>query len=286
MNLPETPQIAARDLLKTLVLLAIPALLAVIYYGTSLSFQQSLALDHTNPRLYNFWTNALVHDHRPGDGHLIGNTVGYLLLVVPCWILHIYRGMERRFWTGLAIILAVGPFIISASSYIAFYEILGLEVQNDRGFSGVVGALAGFLLMSILYTFAQKQEEPVAMLSMGLYFGYMMLGLGVLTGRIVAIVIGLLIIVGIFAGTRTEYVASAAELADWGVANGRLSLVLVVATLVSVLGFAASLPSDITAGSGLTNIVAHGAGILFGMAVAGSLRYRHRRSSAEGSTTA
>lgn len=57
---------------------------------------------------------------------------------------------------------------------------------------------------------------------------------------------------------------------------------LVVAILVSVLGFAASLPSDITSGGELTNIVAHGAGILFGMAVAGSLRYVHGRSSAKG----
>lgn len=216
MELPETPQITAREVFKTLVLLAVPAVLAVIYYGTSLSFQQTLALDHTNPRLYNFWTNALVHDHRPGDGHLIGNIVGYLLLVFPCWILQIYREHERRFWTGLAIIFVIGPFIISASSYIAFFEILSLELQNDRGFSGVVGSLAGFLLMSILYTFAQKQGEPISVLSMGLYFGYMMPGLGVLTGRIAAIGLGVLIIVRMFAGTRTQYVASAAELSKWG----------------------------------------------------------------------
>lgn len=279
-------QITNRDVFKTLVLLVIPVMLTVIYYGTSPSFQQTLALDHTNPHLYNFWTNALVHDHRPGDGHLLGNIVGYLLLVFPCWILQIYRDQERRFWTGLAIVIVIGPFIISASSYIAFYEILGLELQNDRGFSGIVGALAGLLLMSILYTFAQKQEESIAVLSMGLYFGYMMLGLGVLTGRVVAVGLGALIIVGMFAGTQTQYVASAAELSEWGNKNARLSLVLVVAILVSVLAFAASLPSDITSDGGVTNIVAHGTGILFGMAVAGSLRYHHRRSSAEGTAGA
>lgn len=286
MEMPEPPQITARDILKTLVLLTIPAVLAVIYYGTSLSFQQFLALDHTNPRLLNFWTNALVHDHRLGDGHLIGNIVGYLLLVFPCWILQIYRGMERRFWTGLTIILVIGPVIISASSYLAFYEIMGLEFQNDRGFSGVVSALAGFLLMSVLDTFAQKQEEPVAILSMGLYFGYLLLGLGIMTGRISAIGLGVLIIAGTYAGTRTRYVAPVIELSEWGHDNRRLSLVLIIAVFVSVFGFGASLPSDIISGSGVTNIVAHGAGLLFGMAVAATMRYQYQRASAKDATSA
>ncbi|MFC7058981.1 hypothetical protein [Halovenus salina] len=116
---------------------------------------------------------------------------------------------------------------------------------------------------------------------MGLYFGYLMLGFGILTNRSVVISVGVLILFGMFAGTRTTYVASAAELSEWGNKNGRLSLVLLVSILVSVLGFTASLPSDITSGGGLTNIVAHGVGILFGMAVAGSLRYHYKRSSAE-----
>lgn len=269
-----------------MILLAIPGVLAAIYYLSPQSFQQSLVLDHTKPRIHNFWTNALAHEHRPEDGHLIGNSVGYLLLVFPCWILYRYRDQERKFWTGLAIILTIGPFIVSASSYITFYEILGLLIENDRGFSGVVSALAGFLLVSIVFVFAEEQEESVAILSTGLYFGCVMLGLGVLTRRITAIGLGLLVLIVIFAGTRTRYVARAAELADWGREHPPLSVVLVIAILVSVLGFAASLPADITSGDGLTNIVAHGTGFVFGMLVAGSFGYRKRQSSAEGSAAA
>lgn len=280
MELLGPRQIAARDIVKTIVILVIPGVLAGIYVGTSLSFQQSLALDHTNPRLLNFWTNAFIHDHRPSDGHLIGNIIGYLLLVFPCWILHVDCDLEQRFWTGLTIILAVGPFIVSASSYIAFSVFLGLEFQSDRGFSGVVSALAGFLLVSVLDAFAQTQEGSVAVLSMGLYFGYLILGLGVLTGRTGAIGLGIVIFVGTYAATRTEYVAPVSELSEWGYTNPRLSRVLILAVFVSVLGFGASLPSEITSGRGVTNIVAHGAGILFGMAVAGSLQYWHPRSPA------
>ena len=235
---PQISAITYRAVLKVLILVAIPAMLAAIYYFTSLSFQQTLMLDHTQPQIHNFWTNAFVHEHRPGDRHLIGNIVGYLLLVFPCWILYIHRDLERIFWTGLAIILVIGPLVVSASSYIAFHELLGLEIENDRGFSGIVGSLAGFLLMSILYTFAQKQEEPVAVLSMGLYFGYLVLGLGVLTGRIVAVGLGVFVLIGMYLGTRTTYVASVVDLSEWGSENRQLSKVLVVAILVSVFGFA------------------------------------------------
>lgn len=280
MERSQLPPITAGDTLKALFLLAIPTILAAIYYLTPLSFQQSLALDQTQPRIHNFWTNALVHNHRPGDRHLTGNIVGYLLLVFPCWILYIFREQERQFWNGLAIILTFGPFIISASSYIAYQELLGLQIESDRGFSGVVGALAGFLLMSIHHTFAQKQEEPVALLSMGLYFGYMMLGLGVLTSRILAIGLGLLILGGMYASTRTQYTAPPEDLAEWASKNGWLSLILLIAIIVSVLGFAVSFPADITSGSdGFTNIVAHGAGILVGLAVASSLWYRTQQTN-------
>lgn len=286
MKLANPTQVTAWDIFKTLLLLAIPAVLAVIYYGTSLSFQQSLILDHTHPGVPNFWTNALVHNHQQDDSHLIGNIVGYLLLAFPCWILHIYRSLEKRFWTGLALILTVGPLITSASSYIAFYEFLGMGLQNDRGFSGVVGALVGFLLLAILHTFEQKQDDQVAILSVGIYVAYLILGLGVFTERILAIGLGFLLLVGVLISTRTQYVASVAELTDWKNEHGRLSQVLVVATLVSVITFAALLPSDITADGELTNIVAHGAGIMFGMVVASSLRYQDRRLSPEDSAAA
>lgn len=280
MDRPQIPSITARDGLKALVLLTIPAILAVIYYRTTLSFQQSLALDHTQPRIHNFWTNALVHDHQPGDRHLINNICGYLLLVFPCWILYIYREHEHQFWTGLVIILTLGPFIISVSSYIAFNELLGVTIENDRGFSGVVGAIAGFLFVSLLHTFAQTQDDSVAMLSIGLYFGYLMLGLGILTGRIIAIGVGALVLVGMGVGMQTSYLPPGTALFDWGAEHRRLSVVLGVAILVSVLGFAAALPAEITSGDGVTNIIAHGSGLLLGMAVGVGLRYRAQQFSA------
>lgn len=170
------------------------------------------------------------------------------------------------------IIFAIASLVVSASRYIAFNEILGLQIKNDRGFSGVVGAIVGFLIMTILRTFAREQKGNVAVLSMALYFGHLMLGLGAVTVRPPLIGIGALTIVLSFAASRTAYLAPLEELTSWGLDNRYLSLLLVVAALVSAFAFAAAFPTEITNDSGsLKNIVAHGAGILFGMAVEISL---------------
>ncbi|QLG62004.1 hypothetical protein [Halorarum salinum] len=274
MTLSRDARVSPRHVAEGLLLLSIPVILASIYYWTSLSFQNGLALDHTAPRWYAFWTNSLVHDHRPGDGHLLNNIGIYLILIIPCWLLYRVRNVERRFWTGLLLMLTVGPLIVSGSSYIAYNEIVGLSIQNDRGFSGVVGAIDGFLLVSVLQTIADEQEEPIAMLSLGLFFGYIFAWLGATTSRIGALALGVGIWVVTYASTFTEYVAAPGQLSQWAENNFMLSVLLVCAAFVSVHGFAIALPPEIVSSSGgLINIVSHGAGILFGMATHIGVRY-------------
>lgn len=273
MELNQRIRITPLQVGEVLTLLVIPLILVGIYYLTPISFQHHLVLDHTDPVSHAFWTNSLIHKHKPGDGHLIGNIVGYTILVLPCWALYIHRNQRRRFWTGFLILLTLGPLVASISSYLAFQEVLSLQIQNDRGFSGVVGAVDGFLVMTILQTFAKEQEDNVAMLSMGLYFAYLFIGFGAVTSRHIILGFGVLALIAVFAGTRTKYLSPTEELSDWGYKNRRLSLVLVIAVLVSTLAFAAALPAEITSSSGgLKNIVAHGAGILFGMTVEVVLR--------------
>lgn len=282
MRALDRSQLTRRHAVELLILLAIPAILGFIYYLIPTSWQQILVLDHTNPQIHAFWTNALAHEHLPRDAHLLGNIVSYLLVVIPCWILYHYHEEGRRFWTGLTIILAVAPFIVSLSSYVAFHEVLGLQIENDRGFSGVVGAIVGFLIMTVLQTLAQTQEEKVAVLSMGLYFAYLVTGLGIVTLRLPFIGIGVLIFTITFAATSTEYVAPAEQLAEWSEHNRQLSILLVVASFLSAFVFATSLPTDIvTDSNGLKNIVAHGAGIIFGMLVEIPLRYMDNKPVTE-----
>lgn len=263
-----------RSLSELLVLLSVPVILALLYYIAPISFQKLLVLDHTEPRIHALWTNAFVHEHRPGDTHVIGTILGYTILVLPTWALYKIRDEVRRFWYGLAMLLVIGPLVASLSSYIAFHEVLGLHIENDRGFSGVVGALDGFLIMSILSTVMNEQEESVARLSMGFYFSYLMLGFGAASSRIFVIAIGVVALGMTIIGTYTRFMAPVDELLAWGRTNRVFGVILVIAAVASALAFAASLPTDITNESGgLKNIVAHGAGIIFGMLVEITLRH-------------
>lgn len=268
MNRREIRGLLRRNILEFTILLSIPAILVLLYYIAPIHLQEQLTLNHTNLRWYAFWTNAYIHEHQPGDKHLLMNVVAYLLLIFPTLAIYKLRGQARRFWIVFAVIIAITPLVTSISSYIAFHEILGLQILNDRGFSGVVGAFDGFLIVTILSVFASEQPEPVGMHSMGLYFAYLIMGLGAVTSRPLFLVIGVLGLLITLLATKTEYVSSWPELSSWGFAHPRMSIALIAAIFVSALAFAAALPNDITSGGSLKNIVAHGAGIVFGMLTA------------------
>lgn len=262
--------------LEGLIFFALAGVLAAIYYLSPTSFQLALSLDHTDPQLYAFWTNSLVHAHQPWDLHLWGNIIFYLALVFPTWKLYELRDQKRWFWTGFILILVLGPIVSSVSGYLTFNQIPELQIQFDRGFSGVVGAFNGFLIMTIIQTFAREQEEPVAILSAVIYLAYLLLGLGVVSRRFEVAVFGLLLFVGVLVGAQTRHVASGEQLSKWGYEHRALSITIVVAALVSTLAFVAALPPNIVNNSGgLTNVVAHGAGIIFGMMVEYLVRYRY-----------
>ncbi|WP_133304647.1 hypothetical protein [Halonotius aquaticus] len=149
-----------------------------------------------------------------------------------------------------------------------FEVIMDFGIQNDRGFSGVVGAIGGFLLMSIIGTFVQEQEEKISILSMGMYFSILLLQLGITTSRKLWTLAGLSSLTAVSAGSNTQYMSSFPKLHNWMMENSRLSLLILICVCVSVMAFSASLPSNIISSSGaIKNIVAHGAGILFGMGV-------------------
>lgn len=246
----------------------LPGFLALIYYWTPQSFQAQMVLDHTDPQLHTFWTASFIHEHRPDDSHLIGNIVGYLLLIYPTWLLYRVKNQTRRFWLIVAVILTVGPLVINGGSYFFLHEYLNLQILRDRGFSGIVGAFTGFLLMSILNTVGEEQEEKTAILSSGLYATYLMLGFGLVTIRPPIIGLGVLFAIMTIFGIRTGYVSTRGELAEWVKNNRMMAAVLTIAAFVSVLAFTASLPAEITNDSGgFTNIASHGFGILFGMVI-------------------
>jgi len=263
-NKPDT----GKRIVEGIILSLIPLVLASIFYLVPVPVQQTLALDHTDPVLYTFWTNSLIHSHQSGSGHLINNIVWYSLIIFPCWSLYCFLDERRKFWSGFFILILFAPLVASLSSYVIFEVIMDFGIRADRGFSGVVGAVGGFLLMSIITTFVREQGEKVSVLSVGLYFSILVLQLGISTSRKLWTSVGLISLTIVSAGSNTEYLSSFQKLQNWMTENSRLSILILMCVFVSVMVFAASLPSNIVSSSGgLKNIVAHGAGLLFGMGV-------------------
>jgi len=119
--------------------------------------------------------------------------------------------------------------VANLSNYVAFHEILEPRIEADRGFSGVVGAIDGFLLMSLLHTFAQERKETVAVLLVGIYFAYLIIGLGAVASRFLLMGTGVIAPVIVSAGALTKYVAAPHRLLKCGEENRRSSTVIVAA---------------------------------------------------------
>lgn len=253
-------------LLELSILIAIPVALAALYFWTSRSFQELLVLNHTDPNFHMFWTASFVHEHRPDHSHLYNNIAVYLLLIVPTWILYHLKIERKRFWLYLASILTIGPVVINGASYLLLHEIAGNQITRDRGFSGIVGAIDGLLIGTIINSVAQEQEEKVGIFSVTMFCSFLMLGLGVATRRPLALLIGVLILVGIFVGIQLGYIAPIDEWLEWAKTQPGTAAILVIAAFASALVLAGSLPQNLNTGSGGSiNIVSHGAGIIFGL---------------------
>lgn len=263
-NKPNTSE----RIVEATILSLIPLILTSIYYLVPVPVQQTLVLDHTDPVVYTFWTNSLIHSHQSASSHLFNNVVWYSLLIFPCWSLYCFLDERQKFWSGFLILIILGPLVASLSSYVMFELIMDFGIENDRGFSGVVGAIGGFLLISIIGTFAQEQGEKMSILSIGVYFSILLLQLGITTSRKLWTLAGLSSLTIVSAGSNTQYMSSFPELHSWVIENSRLSFLILICACVSVMVFSASLPSNIISSSGaIKNIVAHGAGLLFGIGV-------------------
>lgn len=253
-------------LLELSILVAIPVALTALYFWTSRSIQELLVLNHTDPDFYTFWTASFVHEHRPDHSHLYRNINAYLLLIIPTWILYQLKNERKRFWLYLVAILIIGPIVINGASYVLLQEIAGHQILRDRGFSGLVGAIDGLLIGTILNTVAQEQEEKVGIFSVTIFFSYLMLGLGVVTQRPLALFLGVVMLLGIFIGIQLEIMASIDEWLDWVKSQPATAAILVIAAFASALVLAGSLPQNLNSASGGTiNIASHGFGIIFGL---------------------
>ncbi|WP_050032277.1 hypothetical protein [Halorubrum halophilum] len=262
---PPTRHELAGDL--TLIL-AVPALLASIYFLTPTTLQQQLALRPSDPQWYSVFTAAYVH---AGVDHLRGNVVGYLIAVSYAYWLCLYT--DRRQWFRRTVIglLVVTPIVVNGVDLLVFGTVLPEVEGYSRGFSGVVGGFGGFLLVAfIVAVWDTYGSELAEVVGVSLVLLLLLLVSVVYAGGIQPIVAGLVTL-----GIGLQVVGSLYQ-RDWelptvDVASRAFAFQLASGGLVvTVLAFLVLqlFPAALVEGGTLTNIVSHGIGIILGSIIA------------------
>lgn len=131
-----------------LLLLAIPATLAVIHLLSTPEIRSGLIFDHDRFRIYTLWTSAYIHR---SFSHLNGNLLGFAVVIVALWPFFYFDKTQKEFRHILMAFLAVLPPLISFSDYLVYRYLLGANNQvATRGFSGILAALFGLLFVVVV----------------------------------------------------------------------------------------------------------------------------------------
>lgn len=275
-DLARSPDALALD---ALLLAAVPAVLLAVHYLVPAALRARLALQHGAPTPVTLLTSAYVH---AGDAHLAGNLAGYAIGALYAYGLCLQA--RRRPWfrrTFLALVLVL-PLPVNLASIAAFsVRYPGVEPVS-RGFSGVVGGFAGFVLVALVGFLRRRHGTRVAR---GVGAALVLLLLlqvdRVYAGRLrlptVALVAaGLLVI-----GYELASVPSVRErVRD---APGDVLVVALVAVVLGVL--VANLfppPAALVSSGGFTDVFAHATGAVGGGVVAALLARTTRPDGEDG----
>lgn len=204
-------------------LVAVMTILAVLYYFLPRALQNILALNHQNPQVWDFFTSSFMHQHLPGDIHLINNLMGFATTAGFSLFIYSSLGLRRRFWKAALLMIVPGAVVINIISYVVYSSLPQFSLQYSRGFSGVVGAFGGFLIASLLAYWSAL----------------------------------------IFA---TLHNRTKPGVKPWLKNHANLILLSIIGAAAAILIFAGLVLTGVSGpGGALTNIVAHGVGLIIGL---------------------
>jgi hypothetical protein len=132
--------------LGVLALLAVVGVLFGVHELLAPETRASLVLVHSDPSTATLWTTHYVHVSR---GHLLNNALGFLLAAVPALAVAHRIDSRQVFWTTLVTLVTVVPVPLSVATILWFRHWTALSVGSSLGFSGVVGATVGLLVVLV-----------------------------------------------------------------------------------------------------------------------------------------
>ena len=245
-------------------LAAIGGVLVAIHFLLPVGIREQLAFDHEQFTPWSLLTAAYVHN---STQHLLNNLGGYGVGATIAYVLCVGQDRRRWFWTTIVGFLFVLPILVSLTSYVTF-QALGIE-PTTRGFSGVVAGFAGFILVALSRRIGDRYGASVGQ-SVGQGVFLILLGeIAVIYTGVPSLLVSSLLVVGLVLSFGSLGLRGLRR--DWD-PDERMELVLegVFAGLVVVLLLVfvwALFPTTLVQDGTTTNIVAHGSGFLYGIAV-------------------
>lgn len=245
-------------------LTAVGVLLLGIHLLVPASLQELLAFDHANVEPWAVYTAAFVHN---SNIHLLGNLLGYGVGAAVAYSLCIQQDRRRWFWLTTGAFLTLLPILTNLTSYLALQS-LGLE-PTSRGFSGVVAGFAGFVLVALARDLADRYEASVGQSVGQAMFILLLFEVAVIYAGVPSLSITGLVAVGV--GLSLVQLGRRGYRAEWNDQQLQQVLVDFVFSALIVVLLAAFVwvlfPANITSSGGTTNIIAHGAGFVWGVVI-------------------
>ncbi|WP_283402488.1 hypothetical protein [Halorubrum sp. DM2] len=251
------------------ILVAIVVLLGIVHVVVPDEIRFELLFYYGEPTAYTPWTAVLIHDSLD---HLTSNLVGYGIVLVPTYLLSLAVATRRRFWMLFGGICLITPPATIAVDYLVLYRYLNLASSQTVGFgfSGVVSALVGMLLLTTVaavedwYNRHYAIVAAVAMITAGgagaaFQSGFLTASQSVLVVGAVAGIAGL-IVVALSNLTLDPF-------RYWDVANRETLILVGTSGVIVSLSLATLFRVELGPAGRFVSVLGHGTGMLTGIAL-------------------
>ncbi len=266
-----TSPIGKQHVLDVLLVAGIVAVLTTVTVLVPPSLQDQLALRPADPQWYTLLTAAYTH---VSFDHLQGNLMGYLLAVSYVYWLCLYLERRQWFWQTTLGLLVITPFVVNSANVLLYGTHLPEIDGVARGFSGVVAAFVGFLLVSFTAAIREAHTTQLAqVVGVGLTLLLLLL-IDTVYARTVRPIVAGLVIFGICIQAapvlyhrdwETLVQTRSREQLLFQIAGS--GLIVVVLAILTLQMF----PAEVVVDNSFVNIFAHGIGFTVGIAVSAVL---------------
>lgn len=240
-------------------LLAVVPVALLVGYAIPSATKWTLAFDYTEPTLLAAYASYFVHF---SQWHLLGNLLGYLLVVPTAYVLSVASDRRSQFLVVFTVFLLAFPFALSA---------LNLAIPRSHtavGFSAIIMAFVGYLPIGLFGVTAQRFNAPLTQQQSHwvFFFGLALVGYLGIPGDLGQALAAAAVLAGVlfFLSVLEEFNQPRwSDLRGLLAREGDVELLLLGGVVFVAYPFVA-FPSDATVSGGIVNLYGHALGFCLG----------------------